>query len=68
MKYSIFEDNMPRLIKKMATIEKKCHQYGCEFHFEEVGEEYREVKLEDGTITTLRFVVVEAEGTARVND
>ena len=68
MKYNIFEDNMPRLTKKMATIEKKCRQYGCEFHFEEVGEEYREVKLEDGTIATLRFVVVEAEGIARVND
>lgn len=68
MKYSIFEDNMPRLIKKMATIEKKCSQYGCEFHFEEVGEEYRNVKLEDGTTATLRFVIIEAEGTARVND
>ena len=68
MRYSIFEDNMPRLIKKMATIEKKCSQYGCEFHFEEVGEEFREVKLENGTLDTLRFVIVEAEGTARVND
>lgn len=68
MKYSIFEDNMPRLIKKMATIEKKCSQYGCEFHFEEVGEEYRSVKQEDGTEVTLRFVIVEAEGVARVND
>lgn len=68
MKFSIFEDNMPRLIKKMATIEKKCVQYGCEFRFEEVGEEYRSVRLEDGTTATLRFVIVEAEGTARVND
>lgn len=68
MEFSIFEDNMPRLVKKMATIEKKCRQYGCEFKFEEIGEEYREVKLENGTITTLRFVIVEAEGTARVND
>lgn len=59
---------MPRLIKKMATIEKKCVQYGCEFRFEEVGEEYRNVRLEDGTTATLRFVIVEAEGTARVND
>lgn len=68
MEFSIFEGNMPRLIKKMATIEKKCARYGCEFHFEEVGEEYRNVKLEDGTVATLRFVIVEAEGTARVND
>lgn len=68
MQYMIFEDNMPRLTKKMAAIEKKCRQYGCEFRFEEVGEEFRNVTLEDGTEATLRFVVVEAEGTARMND
>lgn len=68
MKFSIFEDNMPRLIKKMAVIEKKCTKHGCEFHFEELGEEFHEVKLEDGTIATLRFITVEAEGTAKAND
>lgn len=67
MRYEIFEDNMPRLIKKMATIEKKCRQYGCEFHFEEVGDVYYKVTL-DGTETILRYVIVEAEGTAQVNN
>ena len=65
--YAIHEDNMPRLMKKMTRIQNKCKKYGCDFHFAEVGEEYREVQTEDGEKYTARFVLVEAEGRAVVN-
>lgn len=67
MTYAIHEDNMPRLMKKMTRIQNKCKKYGCDFHFAEVGEEYRDYIGEYGEQYTLRFVLVEAEGRAVVN-
>ena len=74
--FSIYEGHMDDLMKKITRIQHKCKKYGCEFHFAEIGEEFREV--EDPTtinpltgkpvIRTCRFVLVEAEGTAKVND
>ena len=68
MKFEIYEGNMERLEKKLSTIENKCKKYGCEFHFERIGEVFKNVKNEDGYIQIARFIVVEADGTARVND
>lgn len=65
--YAILEGNMERLMKKITRIQNKCRKYGCEFHFEEVGEEYRELKTEEGETYTARFVLVEAEGKAEIN-
>ncbi|MCC8157279.1 MAG: hypothetical protein LIO54_08390 [Oscillospiraceae bacterium] len=67
MRYSIYEENMERLSKKMTRIQNKCHKYGCDFHYEEVGEEYRELTDEDGNKYTARFVVIDAEGVAEIN-
>ena len=74
--YAIYEGHMEDLMKKVTRIQNKCRKYGCEFHFAEVGEEFREV--EDPTTLhpltgkpihrTCRFILVEAEGTAKVND
>ena len=74
--YAIYEGHMADLMKKITKIQNKCRKYGCEFHFAEVGEEFREV--EDPTTInpntgkpvtrTCRFVLVEAEGTAKIND
>lgn len=74
--YAIYEGHMPALMKKITRIQNKCLKYGCDFHFAEVGEEFREV--EDPTTLhpltgkpihrTCRFVLVEAEGTAIIND
>ncbi len=66
-RYAIFEGNMERVSKKMTRIRNKCRKYGCDFHFAEVGEEFRTVKNEDGEEYTARFVLVEAEGRAVVN-
>ncbi len=68
MKYRILEDNMDRLTKKMTRIQNKCRKYGCDFTFEEVGEEFKEVEDEYGNKKVLRFVIVEAEGLAIIND
>lgn len=68
MKFEIFEGNMARLEKKLSTIENKCKKYGCEFHFEQIGETFKAIKNDAGYIQNIRFIVIEAEGTAKVND
>jgi len=68
MVYQIFEGNMERLEKKLTRIFNKCKAYGCDFRYEQVGETFRELKDEQGNLYTARFVLVEAEGTALVND
>lgn len=62
MIYPIFEGNMPRLEKKLNRIKNKCKKYGCEFSYKVVGEEYRK---HEGM--AIRFILVEAEGTAVIN-
>lgn len=66
--YSIYEGHMTDLMKKVNRIKNKCMKYGCDFHFAEVGEEFKEVKDLEGEIHTCRFVLVEVEGTALIND
>lgn len=68
MTYEIFEGNMDRLSKKLTTISNKCAKYGCEFHFEELGETFRNVKDEDsGEIRTARFITVDVSGKAQIS-
>ena len=68
MTYEIFEGNMERLSKKLNTIQNKCAKYGCEFHFEELGETFRNVKDEDtGKIRTARFITVDVSGKAQIS-
>lgn len=73
--YLIYEGFMDDLKKKMTRIGNKCRKYGCDFSFEENGEEYRDVV--DKTTTNffgehptykLRFVKVNVNGTAIIND
>lgn len=72
-KYYVFEGYMETLRKKIATIRNKCAKFGCDFHYAEVGEEYRDVRTgeldKDGKPITVRckFIAVEAEGTAAIN-
>lgn len=65
--FAIYEWNMARLEKKLNAISNKCSKYGCTFSYSKVGEEYRELKDENGGTYTARFILVEAEGTAIVN-
>lgn len=65
--YSIFEDNMERLEKKLNRIYGKCKKYGCEFSYRQVGEEFKELTDDAGNKYTAKFIIIEAEGTAQVN-
>ncbi len=66
--YRILEDNMDRLQKKLTRIRTKCHKYGCDFVYREVGEEFNEVKDRlTGVKEIHKFIIVECEGTAVVN-
>lgn len=65
--FAIYEGNMERLVKKINRIKNKCKEYGCDFHYAEVGEEFRTLKDENGNEYIARFVLVEAEGVAVVN-
>lgn len=66
-KYAILEANMPRLEKKLITIQAKCKAFGCDFHYTQIGEEFRDLKDDDGNVYTARFVIVDADGTAQLN-
>ena len=76
-RYSIWEGFMNDLEKKVAKIQRKCSKFGCDFHFAKVGEEIREVEdftrkdPETGKAPMkikCKFIVVEAEGTAVINN
>ena len=68
MTYEIFEGNMERLEKKLNRIFNKCKAYGCNFHYEQVGETFKELKDDKGGTYTARFILIEAEGTAIINN
>ena len=62
--YAIYEGNLEALNKKLEKIRKKCEKYSCEFHYEEVGEEFRDVKDENDFTFTVRFVIIDVSGVA----
>lgn len=71
MQYSIFEDNMPRLERKLIAIKKKCAKYSLPFAYSVIGEEFKTHTSMDSDEThkqTLRYVVIDVSGTAIVND
>lgn len=68
MMFEIFEGNMERLEAKLTRIANKCKKYGCEFTYNKVGEVYRELVDENKQKYIARFIQVEAEGTAIIND
>ena len=68
MIYAVHEANMDRLQKHMTRIRNKCEKYGCEFKCAEVGEEFRTIKDDKGNEDLARFVLVDVEGTAMLNN
>ena len=62
--FAIYEDNIEKLEKKLEIIKKKCEKYSCSFHYEKLGEEFRNVTDDNGETFTARFVIVEVSGTA----
>lgn len=69
MQYKIFEGNMDRLEKKLKRIENKCKQYGnTEFKFNVLGEEYQNIRDDNGNERTIKRIIIDVEGVAKVND
>lgn len=73
MTYEIHEANLERLEKHMTRIGNKAAKYGNPFTFKVTGEVIREVEQPiEGSYKTIkvnaRFVIVEVEGTAIIND
>ena len=69
MKYSIYEGNMERLEKKLKRIENKCKKYGnADFKFEVIGEKYQTIKDDNGNEETIKRIIVDVDGIAKVND
>lgn len=73
--YSIYEGHMDSFRKKINRIKNKCAKMGCEFFYEEFGEEFKEIPTGDlDPVTrkpikvTCKFILVHAEGTAIIND
>ena len=71
MQYIVYEGNLEKLEQKLKKVENKCKKYGASFHYEVVGEEYKDVEFSDGEggkkIRTLRYVIVDVGGFAKVN-
>ena len=69
MIYAIYEDFFPEVEKKLNRIAKKCVKHGNDFIFRINGEEIREnFNTETEQTEYYKFVLVEVEGTAKINN
>lgn len=66
--YHIYEGFIEKVEKAVKRIQAKCAKYGCDFHFNKVGEEFKEHKNPLGFIEKIRFILVEAGGIAKVDN
>lgn len=63
--YLIPECNIETLRSKIKTIQNKCVKYGCEFHYEELGEEFKEEMDENRRKYIQKYIRVDVSGVAR---
>lgn len=68
MLYRIYEDFFKDVEKKLNRIGRKCARHGNPFVFEIVGTEIEEIKDEYEYSKFYKFIVVEVEGTAKIDD
>lgn len=69
MQYKIYEEFFGDVEKKLKRIEKKCAKHGNPFTFNVVGTEIKEVVDEETRNKRhYKFMVIEVEGTAKIND
>ena len=67
MKYSIPEQNIEALEKKLARIQRKAAKYGCPITCKRTGEHFETLMDEDRHEVVVRYIDIEVEGTAAVN-
>lgn len=65
--YNIPVENIEKLRSTIAKIQRKAEKYNCTIRFEEVDEYVKEDILRDGTKINRKYIVVEAEGEAKVD-
>lgn len=65
--FKIPESNMELLEKKLTKIKKKCEKYNCDFIYKKLDEVYEEVEI-DGKKVTIKFIVIDVQGKAEIND
>lgn len=69
MMYAIYESFFPEVEKKLNRVAKKCIKHGNDFVFEVKGEEIREnYNKEFGIKEYHKFILVEVEGTAKIDN
>lgn len=69
MQYAIHEDFYPEVLKKLTRISKKCAKHGNPFTFTVTGDEVRSIYDEElGFSVNHRFILVDVEGTARIDN
>ena len=66
--YAICENHWGKTEKKLTRVARKCERLGNPFIFEVTGEEYRTEKNTWGREVTRKFILVNLEGTARVDN
>lgn len=67
-RYFIHEANIEKVEDRISKIEKKCKKFGCTFNYERVGEEFRNVSDIPGQPNIQKFIEIEVEGVAVIND
>lgn len=82
MQYAIPEVNIESLEKKLTRIKNKCAKYGCDFHYERIGEHFEEKKFTDYSevlcvvngqrvyrtwTEIVKYIDIEVEGRAEIN-
>lgn len=69
MRYRIYEEFFKDVEKKLKRVGKKCERCGNPFTFEIVGTEIKEITDEETMQTSYyKFIIVEVEGTAKIDD
>lgn len=63
--YLVREENMERLEKKLATIEKKCATSHCSFSYEKKGEQFLKGHDDAGNEIIVKYIEVEVSGEAK---
>lgn len=67
-RYFIHETNIEKVEDRISKIEKKCKKFGCTFNYERVGEEFRNVSDILDYPNIQKFIEIEVEGVAVINN
>ena len=67
-RYFIHEDNIEKVETRISKINKKCEKFGCNFNYQRVGEEFRNVSGSPSHPNIQKFIEIEVEGVAVISD